>query len=114
MRRNGYARLRGFEPVVWRIQVVPGILGLSRSRAGIKVGERVTLGANLLDDEGKVIGPAAGIQWASDRAEVAAPGDGAGGWLSRVASGATRVSGGGSPKRFGAKALRLESALPMH
>jgi len=66
------ARLRGFEPVVWRIEVVPGILGLSRSRAGIKVGERVTLGANLLDDEGKVIGPAAGIQWASDRAEVAA------------------------------------------
>jgi uncharacterized protein YjdB len=66
------ARLRGFEPVVWRIQVVPGILALSRSRAGIKLGERLTVGANLLDDQGKVVGPAPGIQWASDRPEVAA------------------------------------------
>lgn len=70
------ARLRGFEPVVWRIQVVPGILGLSRTRAGMKLGERLTIGANLLDDEGKVIGPAAGVQWASDRPEVATVGAG--------------------------------------
>jgi hypothetical protein len=64
-------RLRGFEAVVWHIQVVPGILGLSRSRAGIRLGERLTLGANLLDDEGKVTGPAPGVQWASDHPEVA-------------------------------------------
>ncbi len=65
------ARLRGFEPVVWRIQIVPGVLGLDHSRAGVRLGERITLAANLLDDEGKVIGPAR-VRWSSDRPETAA------------------------------------------
>jgi Bacterial Ig-like domain (group 2). len=32
------ASLRGFEPVVWRVQVVPGLLGLDRTRAGAAPG----------------------------------------------------------------------------
>ena len=64
------ARLRGFEPVVWRVQVVPGVLGLDRSRVGLRPGEQTTLAANLLDDAGKVMSPAA-VEWRSDRADVA-------------------------------------------
>ena len=70
------ARLRGFEPVVWRIQVVPGVLGLDRTRAGLRVGERVTLAVSLLDDGGKTIGPASGLAWTSDKPEVAAVSNG--------------------------------------
>jgi hypothetical protein len=70
------ARLRGFEPVVWRIAVVPGVLGLDRARVGLRLGERTVLAASLRDDAGKVIGPAAGITWTSDRPEVAAVANG--------------------------------------
>jgi uncharacterized protein YjdB len=70
------ARLRGFEPVVWRIQVVPGILGLDRTRAGIGLGERTTLAVTVRDDAGKPVGPAAGVTWSSDKPEVAPVTDG--------------------------------------
>ena len=70
------ARLRGFEPVVWRLEVVPGVLGLDRARAGLRLGERVVLAANLLDDAGKVLGPVAGVTWSSDKPEVAAVANG--------------------------------------
>jgi uncharacterized protein YjdB len=66
------ARVRGFEPVVWRIRVVPGVLSLDRTRVGLRPGERATLSASLLDDEGKPLGPAASVEWSSDRPEVAA------------------------------------------
>lgn len=64
-------RLKGFEPVVWRVLVVPGILGLDRSRAGLRPGERITLGPVLLDDEGKPAGPVPAVEWTSSRPEVA-------------------------------------------
>jgi uncharacterized protein YjdB len=64
------ARLRGFEPVVWRFRVVPGVLGLDRARLGLRPGEQTSLVARLLDDAGKVIGPAA-VQWRSDDPAVA-------------------------------------------
>lgn len=66
------ARLRGFESVVWRLHIIAGVLGLDRSRAGLGLGERVMLTANLLDEAGKVIAPATGVEWATDRPEVAA------------------------------------------
>ncbi|MBA3496277.1 MAG: PD40 domain-containing protein [Gemmatimonadales bacterium] len=65
------ARMRGFEPVVWRLQLVPGVLGLDRTRAGLHPGEQITLSAALLDDDGKIIGPAA-VEWSTDRPEIAA------------------------------------------
>jgi uncharacterized protein YjdB len=64
------ARLRGFEPVVWRFQVVPGVLGLDRSRLGLHPGEQTSLAARLLDDAGKVMGPAT-VQWRTDHPEIA-------------------------------------------
>jgi uncharacterized protein YjdB len=69
------ANLRGFEPVVWRVQVVPGLVSLDRTRVGLRIGERATLAASLRDDENKVIGPAP-VQWSSDHPEVAAVSNG--------------------------------------
>jgi len=65
------ARLRGFEPVVWTIQVVPGVLALDRARGGLAPGERVTLAARLLDDQGKSVGPTGSLEWVSEKASVA-------------------------------------------
>ena len=57
--------------MVWRLHIIAGVLGLDRPRAGLGLGERVTLAANLLDEAGKVIAPATGVEWATDRPEVA-------------------------------------------
>jgi len=70
------ARLRGFEPVVWRVAVVPGVLGLDHVRVGLRLGERTTLAVSLRDEGGKVLGPAAGVAWSSDKPEVAAVANG--------------------------------------
>jgi uncharacterized protein YjdB len=66
------ARLRGFEPVVWHIQVVPGLLSLDRQRLALGPDDRTTLQALLTDDAGRTIGPAGGVEWNSNRPEVAA------------------------------------------
>jgi Tol biopolymer transport system component len=65
------ASLRGFEAVVWHVQVVPGLLGLDRTRIGLRLGEHATLSASLRDDENKVLGPA-GVEWSSDHPDIAA------------------------------------------
>jgi len=69
------ANLRGFEPVVWHVQVVPGLLSLDRSRVGVRLGEHATLTASLRDDANKLIGPAT-VEWSSDHPEVAAVSNG--------------------------------------
>ncbi|MEP6688645.1 MAG: Ig-like domain-containing protein [Gemmatimonadales bacterium] len=65
------ARLAGFEAVVWRLNLIAGVLGLDRSRVGLRLGEKVVLAANLLDEARKVIAPATGVEWSSDRPDVA-------------------------------------------
>jgi Tol biopolymer transport system component len=64
------SRLYGFDPVVWTVQVIPGTLGLDRRRVGIGLGERDSLRAMLLDEDGKPLGAASELQWSSDRADV--------------------------------------------
>ncbi len=64
------SRLYGFDPVVWTIQVIPGTLGLDRRRVGIGLGERDSLRAILLDEDGKPLGAASELEWSSDRADV--------------------------------------------
>ena len=64
------SRLYGFDPVVWTVQVIPGTLGLDRRRVGIGLGERDSLRAVLLDENGKPLGPASGLEWSSDQADV--------------------------------------------
>lgn len=65
------ARLRGFEPVVWHIRVVPGVLALDRSRLGLRPGERATLAASVRDEANRVVAQP-GAVWTSDRPDVAA------------------------------------------
>jgi uncharacterized protein YjdB len=64
------ARLYGFDPVVWTVLVIPGTLGLDRRRVGIGLGERDSLHAVLLGEDGKPLDAAAGLEWSSDPAEV--------------------------------------------
>lgn len=64
------ARLGGFEPVTWTVNVIPGTLGLERTVVGLGIGERRTLAAHLLDDSSRVIGPATGLAWSTDRPEI--------------------------------------------
>ncbi len=64
-------QLGGFDPVVWTVDVIPGLLGLDRTRLGLAVGERGEIEARLLDEAGKVAGRATGIEWTSDRPEIA-------------------------------------------
>jgi uncharacterized protein YjdB len=65
------ARLRGFEPVVWTIQVVPGVLALDHARVGLAPGDHSTLVARLLDDQGKPVGAAGSLAWVSEKPSVA-------------------------------------------
>ncbi|HYC32772.1 MAG TPA: Ig-like domain-containing protein, partial [Gemmatimonadales bacterium] len=60
-------RLRGFEPVTWNVSVIPGLLSLERPVLGLAVGERRTLGATLVDDSSRVVAPASGLRWSTDR-----------------------------------------------
>jgi uncharacterized protein YjdB len=66
------SRLRGFEPIVWTIHVVPGLLGLDHTRIGVGVGERVTIVGALVDEQGKAIAPAPNLTWTSTLPQVAA------------------------------------------
>jgi hypothetical protein len=62
--------LRGFEPVVWTVHVIPGVIALERPLVGLAVGERKTLPARLVGDTGQALGPATGLRWTTDRPDV--------------------------------------------
>jgi uncharacterized protein YjdB len=64
------ADLHGFDPVIWTIEVIPGTIGLERSRVGLAVGMRDTLNAVLLDDAGKAIGRPPELEWASNHPDI--------------------------------------------
>jgi hypothetical protein len=56
--------------VVWNVDVTPGLVALDRRRLALRLGERATLTAHLVDEAGKQTGPAEGIQWSSNRPET--------------------------------------------
>jgi Tol biopolymer transport system component/uncharacterized protein YjdB len=64
------ARLYGFDPVVWTIQAIPGVLGLDRRRVGIGMGERDSLRPVLLDENGKPQGAPSELTWSSSAPQV--------------------------------------------
>ena len=45
-------RLAGFDPVVWNVEVIPGLVSLDRRRLALKVGERGSLTARVTDENG--------------------------------------------------------------
>ena len=64
------ARLYGFDPVVWTVQVIPGVLGLDRRRVGIGIGERDSLRPLLLDENGKPQGAPSELTWSGSAPRV--------------------------------------------
>ena len=84
------ARVHGFEPVVWTVEVIPGIVGLDRTRLGLALGARDTLHAVLLDDSGQPIGPAPELEWRSERPDVVRAS--AGGVIDALRPGRVRVT----------------------
>lgn len=65
------ARLRGFDPISWVINVLPSNVVLDQARVTLAVGGKATLAAQLADDEKKPLGPAKDLKWSSSRPEVA-------------------------------------------
>jgi uncharacterized protein YjdB len=59
------ARVHGFDPVSWQVQVIPGNLALDRRRLGIGVGERDSIRALLLDETGAPLGAPSELEWSS-------------------------------------------------
>ena len=70
------ARVEGFEPVVWTIDVVPASIVLDRSRVGLAVGGRATLAARSTDPTGAPGGAASDVTWTTSRSDVATVRDG--------------------------------------
>lgn len=68
-------RARGFDPVSWVIEVVPGGIALDRTRFPMGVGSRTQLKASLVDDAGAVLAPASELEWSSDKTDVAVVGN---------------------------------------
>jgi Tol biopolymer transport system component len=64
------ARLYGFDPVVWTVQAIPGVLSLDRRRVGIGMGERDSLRPMLLDEDGKPQGAPSELTWSSSAPQV--------------------------------------------
>ena len=61
----------GFEPTTWEVEVTAGSLAFGRSRFRLAPGARDSLAVSLLDGEGRVIGPATGLDFSTSRPEVA-------------------------------------------
>lgn len=68
-------RARGFDPVAWVVEVVPGGIALDRARVPLALGERTQLKANLVDNSGTVLAAAQELDWSSDRPTVAVVGN---------------------------------------
>ncbi|MEP6744373.1 MAG: Ig-like domain-containing protein [Gemmatimonadota bacterium] len=61
---------RGYQPKVWTINVVPGVIVLAHERIGMKTNDTLTMGTRLKDEGGTDFGAAPDLVWSSDRPEV--------------------------------------------
>jgi hypothetical protein len=68
-------RARGFDPVSWVVEVVPGGIAIDPARGTLAPGGRSRLEANLVDEAGTVLAPAQELAWVSDRPDVAVIGN---------------------------------------
>jgi hypothetical protein len=68
-------RARGFDPVSWVVEVVPGGIAFDRPRLPMVLGGRGQLKVNLVDNAGTVLAPAQELEWSSDRPTVAVAGN---------------------------------------
>ena len=64
------AKVSGFPPATWAIQVVPAAVRMDRSRLALSPGERTTLKASLADEGGKSPASSTQLTWKSDHPDV--------------------------------------------
>lgn len=62
---------RGFVPKGWTIDVLPGAIVLARTRLSLRPGDKTGLIANFVDDQGRTVGLATGLEWVTSNAAVA-------------------------------------------
>jgi uncharacterized protein YjdB len=70
------ATLAGITPAVWTVQVVPGDIEIEPARAGLLVGQRITLTTRFRDEQATSSSRTQGVRWTSDRPEVVLARDG--------------------------------------
>ncbi|MEP7325752.1 MAG: LpqB family beta-propeller domain-containing protein, partial [Gemmatimonadota bacterium] len=68
-------RARGFDPVTWVVEVIPGGIAIDHQAMALVLGTRNALKANLVDDNGASIGPADDLQWSTSNINVAVVGN---------------------------------------
>jgi uncharacterized protein YjdB len=68
-------RARGFDPVTWVVEVIPGGIALDHQQMALVIGARGQLKASLTDDSGAPMGPADDLQWSTSNLNVAAVGN---------------------------------------
>jgi uncharacterized protein YjdB len=68
-------RARGFDPVSWVIEVIPGGIALDRTRFPMSLGDRSPVKASLVDEAGTALAPAQELEWSSDHPTVAVIGN---------------------------------------
>ena len=68
-------RARGFDPVSWVVEVVPGGIAIDRNRLPLAPGGRTQLKASLVDDAGALLAGAQELEWSSDQPGVAVVGN---------------------------------------
>jgi Tol biopolymer transport system component len=79
----------GVEDFVWQIEVIAGGIRLAPDRVGFGVGDAATLAASFTTEAGEPMGPAEGVRWLTENANVVrVDGDGR---ISGVAPGRARV-----------------------
>ncbi|MGE5925939.1 MAG: Ig-like domain-containing protein, partial [Gemmatimonadota bacterium] len=64
------ARLEGFEPATWNVEVVPATLRIDRARMGLVRGGRAVLRAELVDESGTPIPLEPALAWSSSAPSV--------------------------------------------
>ena len=70
------ARVAGFEPIVWTIEVVPGAISLERARLGLLPRQRESLAIRFAEASSSPAGAPVPVTWTSSRPEVAVVRDG--------------------------------------
>lgn len=60
----------GFKSTVWPIEVIAGVVALDRTRLAVPLDSIAHLTANLLDEQGGLLGPATGLSWRSSDTSV--------------------------------------------
>lgn len=68
-------RARGFDPITWVVEVIPGGIAIDHQRLTLVPGARAALKAGLTDENGAVIAAADDLQWSTSNLNVVVVGN---------------------------------------